>query len=176
MKSKILAEITSIEQGLTFIEKGIDALLINVMGVSVTKEFNCYTDELSIITQKAQEKGVEILLNLDMLYHQEDLLGLRAMLKRLSKYDIIALIISDVAILELVKELELDIKCISGINTLNTNYHTMNSMNKIFNGYFISNEINISEVMNIVKNVESSLVVQVYGKQKMFYSKRQLLS
>ena len=60
MKTKLLVEICNLEQGQKFIEENVDALILNVMGVTYTKQFNCYTNELSILAQRAQENNIEL--------------------------------------------------------------------------------------------------------------------
>lgn len=176
MKTKLLIEINDLEQGLDFIKKGYGSLLLNVIGVSLTKQFNCYTNEISILVSEAKKHDVEIYVNLDMLYHQEDLIGLRAILKKLHKLDITGLIINDVGLISMLKDLGLKFKLTNGSSTLNTNYMTINYSSKFYSGFFLSNEININEIIKIAANTDSSLMVQVYGRQKVFYSKRNLLS
>ena len=125
MKTKLLVEICNLEQGQKFIEEKVDALILNVMGVTYTKQFNCYTNELSILAQKAQENDVELFINLDMLYHEDDIIGLRAILKKLHNLNISGLVISDVGVIELSNELGLTFNFINGGAILNTNYATI---------------------------------------------------
>lgn len=176
MKTKLLVEICSLEQGQKFIEEKIDALILNVMGVTYTKQFNCYTNELSFLAEKAHENNVELFINLDMLYHEDDIIGLRGILKKLYNLGITSLVISDVGVIELAGELGLDFNFINGGSILNTNFATIEYTSDLYRGYFLSNEINISEVIKISEQTSTDLIVQAFGKQKMFSSKRQLLS
>ncbi|MDL2211610.1 U32 family peptidase [Erysipelotrichaceae bacterium OttesenSCG-928-M19] len=176
METKLLIEINNLEQGLKFIDEKLGALILNIKDLTYTKQFNCYTNEISILAERASENDVELYINLDMLYHEEDLIGLKAILKKLDKLAITGLIINDVGIIELVEELGLDFKFINGTAILNTNYASIEYTSDIYDGYFLSNEINIDEILKIAKKSSTNLFVQVYGKQKIFNSKRLLLS
>ncbi|MDH6603497.1 collagenase-like PrtC family protease [Bacilli bacterium PM5-9] len=176
MKTKLLVEICDLEQGQRLIENKVGALLLNVKGVTYTKQFNCYTNELSILVEKAQENNVELFVHLDMLYHEDDLIGLRAILKKLNSIGIKNLVICDIGVIELANDLNLDFKFINGGSVLNTNYATIDFTNDFYSGFFLSNEINIDEVVTIAKKTSADLFVQVFGKQKIFTSKRKLLT
>ena len=176
METKLLIEIGDLEQGRYFIEKGYGSLLLNVKGVTYTKQFNCYTDELSILIGLAKKNNVELFINLDMLYHEDDLIGLRAILKKLVSLDFKNLVICDIGVIELASDLGLEFNFINGNATLNTNYQTIESTSLFYQGFFLSNEININEIVTIIKETTPNTFVQVFGKQKMFSSKRKLLS
>lgn len=175
-KTKILVEINDLEHGLELIESQKYSILLNVKDVSYTKAFNCYLNELKLLSNKANELGVELFANVDMLFHEDDLMGLKAILKRLHPMNFKGLIISDVGIIEMSKELELDFNFINGGAILNTNFESINENAKYYDGFFVSNEINISEVDKIVEQSNTRLFIQVYGKQRIFYSKRQLVT
>jgi len=70
----------------------------------------------------------------------------------------------------------LDFVFINGSSTLNTNYASIEYTNNFYRGYFLSNEINIEEIKKIAQQNNSELIVQIFGKQKMFSSKRKLLT
>lgn len=175
-KTKLLVEICDMEHGIELIESQKYAIVLNVKDVSYTREFNCYTNELRLLSEKALENNVELYANLDMLYHEDDLTSLKAIIKRLHSMQFKGLIISDIGIIELVKELELDFDFINGGSILNTNYASINANSKFYDGFMISNEININEINKIVEKTDTKLIIQVYGKQKIFTSKRRLLT
>ncbi|WP_423362962.1 U32 family peptidase [Mycoplasma sp. P36-A1] len=176
MKTKLLAEFSSLEQALKLIENNIDALVINIKGISLTKQFNLYTNELIIICEKAKEKNVELFVNIDRIYHQSDLIGLKVILKKIKEYGISNIIITDVGVIEYCKHNNLEFNYYNGNSILNTNYATMNYLSLYYQGYILSNEININEIAKILENNNSQNIVQVFGKARTFYSKRKLLT
>lgn len=175
-ESKILVEINDLEHGVELIEAQKYALLLNVKDVSYTKQFNCYTNELKLLSDKARENGVDLYANLDMLFHEEDLIGLKAILKRLHKMSFKGLVILDIGVIELANELGLEFEFINGGTILNTNYASMNVSDSYYNGFILSNEINIEEINKIIEQTNTKLIIQVYGKKRIFLSKRKLLT
>lgn len=176
IKTKILVEINDLEHGLELIESQKYSIVLNVKDVSYTKQFNCYVNELKLLSSKANELGVELFANVDMLFHEDDLTGLKAILKRIYQMNFKGVIISDVGIIELAKDLNLNFNFINGGSILNTNYESINISSSFYTGFFVSNEINISEIEKIIERNKSELFIQIFGKQKMFYSKRRLLT
>lgn len=176
IKTKILVEINDLEHGLELIESQKYSIVLNVKDVSYTKQFNCYLNELKLLSSKANELGVELFANVDMLFHEDDLTGLKAILKRIYQMNFKGVIISDVGIIELAKDLNLNFNFINGGSILNTNYESINISSSFYSGFFVSNEINISEIEKIIERNKSELFIQIFGKQKMFYSKRRLLT
>ncbi len=175
-KTKLLVEISDLEHGIELIEAQKYALLLNVKDVSYTKQFNCYTNELKLLSDKAKEYDVELYANLDMLFHEDDLIGLKAILKRLHKMKFKGLVILDIGVIELANELGLDFEFINGGAILNTNYASINANASYYDGFMISNEINIDEINKIIDQTNTKLIIQVYGKERIFTSKRKLLT
>lgn len=175
MKTKLLAEISSLEQAIDFIHKDVDAIVLNIMGISLTKQFNLYTNELRILVDEAAQHKTELFVNIDRIYQQDDLGGLKVILKKLAEMNIKRIIVTDVGVLEYAKRLNLDFIFYNGNTTLNTNYGTMEFMSRYYQGFVLSNEININEVKSIVENNPSDSIVQIFGRVKTFYSQRHLL-
>lgn len=171
---KLLVDIYSVEHAHQMIDLGLD-IVVNLKELSSTKEFNASFEELANIQEYAISNEINVLVMLDKLYHEKAVETLPQTLTQLNEMGIKMLIASDLAILNLVEEAGYDMDIISGNATLNTNYHTMNTPANHFNGFVISNEINIEEVLNILANLDKTTILQGYGKQKIFYSKRLLL-
>lgn len=176
MSSKLLLEINDVAQAYDFIEKDYGAIIMNMAGLSSGKMLDCYTNEISLISQKAQEYNTELFVNLNMLYDESDLLSLRPILKRLAKLNIKNIVIQDFGVIKIAEELGLEFNYINGDAILNTNYASIMAFANYFNGFYLSNEININEIKKISLEVDKQLFIQVYGKQRIFKSKRKLLS
>lgn len=174
---KLLVDIYSVDHAKQMIDSGLD-VIVNLKELSSTKEFNASFEELAIIQEYAEyatSNEVNVIVMLDKLYHEKMVAKLPQALAHLNKIGIKTLIAADLAILNLVEENGYSIAIISANATLNTNYHTMNTPANHFSGFVISNEINITEVLNILAHLDKTSILQGYGKQKIFYSKRQLL-
>jgi len=174
MTSKLLVEINNLEQALEFVNAGVDALILNVNGLASKKQFNIYTDELAILASK--KGNTQLFINMDKLYHEDDFVGLKTLLSKIYDLGIRDLIISDIGIYTFCKMYHLDFNFYNGNAILNTNYSSIEFMSRYFNGFVLSNEIHINETLEILKHSSSQNIVQVYGKAKMFYSNRKLLS
>lgn len=172
---KLLVDIYSVEHAKQMIDLGLD-VIVNLTKLSSTKEFNASFEELATIHEYAINNEVKVLVVLDKLFHENEAASLPQALAQLNEIGIKTLIASDLAILNLVEENGYAMNVISGNATLNTNYHTMNTPANHFNGFVISNEINIEEVLNILAHLDKTSILQGYGKQKIFYSKRLLLT
>lgn len=176
MSSKLLIEINDLSQANEFIEKQYGAILINMAGLSSSKMFDCYTNEISLISVKAKENNVELFINLNSLYDESDLISLRPILKRLAKLNIKNIVVQDFGVIKVAEELGLDFNYFNGDAILNTNYASIMAFEEYFEGFYLSNEININEIKKIASEVDKKLFIQVYGKQRIFKSKRKLLT
>jgi collagenase-like PrtC family protease len=172
---KLLVDIYSVEHAKQMIDLGLD-VVVNLTELSSTKEFNASFEQLASIQGHAINKETDVLVMLDKLYHEKAVKNLPQALAQLNEVGIKTSIASDLAILNLVEDSGYTMDIISGNATLNTNYHTMNTPANHFNGFVISNEINIEEVLNILAHLNKTSILQGYGKQKIFYSKRLLLT
>jgi len=129
---------------------------------------------LAILASK--KENTQLFINMDKLYHEEDFKGLKTLLSKIYDLGIRDLIISDIGIYTFCKMYHLDFNFYNGNAILNTNYASIEFMSRYFNGFVLSNEIHINETLEILKHSSSQNIVQIYGKAKMFYSNRKLLS
>lgn len=172
---KLLVDIYSVEHAYQMIDLGSD-IIVNIEQLSITKEFNATLAEVQTIQKYAQKNKVNVFVMLDRLYHETDLTTLQNTLAVLNKIGITTIIAADLAIINIVKHAGYPIKVINGNTTLNTNYSTMMSPLNAFDGFVLSNEINIKEIYTILEQLDKMSILQGYGKQRIFYSKRQLLT
>jgi U32 family peptidase len=172
---KLLVDIYSVEHAYQMIDLGSD-IIVNIKQLSITKEFNATLAEVQTIQKYAQKNKANVFIMLDRLYHETDLTTLQNTLAVLNKIGITTIIAADLAIINIVKHAGYPIKVINGNTTLNTNYSTMMSPLNAFDGFVLSNEINIKEIYTILEQLDKMSVLQGYGKQRIFYSKRQLLT
>ena len=80
---------------------------------------------------------------------------------------------ADVALIEINKELNLNLKLIWSQEHLTCNYHTINYwLNEGASGVFISNDITKREILEIDQNVKGTKFVQIFGYVPIYVSRR----
>ena len=109
--------------------------------------------------------------------HNNDLEYLKEVLLEFEKYNINGIIYYDVSIINLKKELNLKNELVFSEEHAVTNYATINYWNNMGAKYaYLSNEITLNEIIDIHKNSNSKLFVQVFGYIPIFVSERKLIS
>ncbi|MDR1782597.1 MAG: U32 family peptidase [Bacilli bacterium] len=172
--SKLLIDLYDFDSINDYLALNIKSFIINLQEFSTEKTLNVFLEQVEIINDLDDE--IELFINLDRLYYNDDFNSLSSILKKLNKLKIRKLIINDAGVVELIKELGLKFELINGSNTLNTNYQTIEFLSNYYRGFYLSNEINLNEILKIRDNTNAMLMVQVFGKQLMFSSKRKLLT
>ena len=90
--------------------------------------------------------------------------------------DIKGIVFEDLAIYNLVKSLDLNIELILYQNHFATNIHSVNFWLNRVNSVFVSNELSLEEIKNILKNVNREVCLHIFGYNQIMYSRRLLLS
>ncbi len=141
---------------------GIDLLSVNFFAMTL--------DEVITLINKT-DKDIYIALNKNM--SNNDLPLLEGTLKTLNKYQIKGIFYADVSLIPITKRLHINIPLIWANEHLTTNYGTMNYWHKFkVKGTFISNDITLIEIMDILKKYKGFKIVQVFGYLPMYVSKR----
>ncbi|MDR3214907.1 MAG: U32 family peptidase [Bacilli bacterium] len=172
--SKLLLDIYDLEDMNRYLKLGINAFIINIVEFSSEKMSNIYLEQVKIITELSED--IDIFINLDRLYFDEDINSIKTLLKKLNKMKVKKIMTCDIGMIEIVKELGLKFEIFNGSSTLNTNYQSINYLSNYYRGFLLSNEINAEEINEIADNTNTILILQIYGKQLMFTSKRKLLT
>lgn len=164
-----MSKIVVIPNNKEFIEKynntDID-LLIGIDGFSV----NTYNVDIDYIDQLS---GNNIFLSLNKNIFNSELKKVEELLIRISNMNIKGLFYYDVAILNMVKRLNLDINLIWSCEHYTTNFYTINYWyDKGVKSTFLSNEITKKEMLEIIDNTEANIFIQLFGYIPMYMSKR----
>lgn len=143
-------------------------LLIGIEGYSVNT-LNIKFDEI----KKIVSKNNNIFLSLNKNIFNSELKDVESLLIEISKLNIKGLFYYDVAIINIVNRLNLKINLIWSAEHLTTNYFTINYWQENgINGVFLSNEITKDEIIDITKNTNCNIFVQLFGYIPMYLSKR----
>ena len=133
---------------------------------------NMYIEDLSIL--KKIDKDIFICLNKNM--HNGDLDKLKEILIELNKYNIKGVLYYDVAVLSIYKSLDLNYDLVWAQEHLTTNSTTINYWNGFGVDYtYLSSDITEEEIIEISKNTNSKLIVNLFGYLPMFVSKRHIV-
>ena len=156
-----LDNINNIINSDSYILLGIDKYSVNTLNIS----FNEIKNILNITNN--------VFLSLNKNISNSELLEVEKLLIEISKLDIKGLFYADVAIVNIVNRLKLNINLIWSAEHLTTNYFTINYWYKHnVKSTFLSNEITKEEIVDIVNNTDSKIFVQLFGFIPMYVSKR----
>lgn len=143
-------------------------LLIGIEGYSVNT-LNINFDEI----KKILSKNNNIFLSLNKNILNSELKEVEKILIEISKLNIKGLFYYDVAILNIVNRLNLNINLIWSAEHLTTNYFTINYWKENgIKGVFLSNEITKEEIIDITSNTNCDIFIQLFGYIPMYVSKR----
>lgn len=140
---------------------GIEKYSVNTLNIN-----------LDYIKEIIQEKS-NVFLSLNKNISDSELNEVENLLLEISKLNIKGLFYYDVAIVNIVNRLKLDINLIWSAEHLTTNYFTINYWYEHgVKSTFLSNEITKQEIVDICNNTNSSIFVQLFGYIPMYVSKR----
>ncbi len=164
-----MSKLVIIPNDIKTVDKIIDHyILLGIKGYSVNN-LNIELDYLKELIKK--KKNIFITLNKN--FTNAELEDLEKLLKQLATYDIKGIFYYDVAIVNIVKRLKLDLNLVWAAEHLTTNYYTINYWyNQGVTSTFLSNEITKDEIISISENTPSHLFVQLFGYIPMYVSKR----
>lgn len=175
MSKKII--IPSNKEQITSLMNYVDGFIIGLkdMSVNLPTYFNLF--EIKEISELTKKNNKELFVSLNKNMHNSDLKYLKEVLLEFEKYHIAAIIYYDVSIINLKEELKLKNELVFSEEHAVTNYATINYWNNMGAKYaYLSNEITLNEIIDIHKNSNSKLLVQVLGYIPIFVSERKLIT
>ena len=167
---KILSLPSSIDE-INKTKELVDGFIIGVKDMCVNTNF-CI-DDLSILND-LKDKDIFISLNKNM--HNSDLPKVESILLELNNYPIKGVLFYDIGVLNIYSRLNLNYDLVWSQEHLTTNYNTINYWNSKGAKYtMLSSDITYDEIVDILKNSKSKLIVQLFGYLPMFVSKRHIV-
>lgn len=152
-------------------EKGADSFIFGLENFSVNYP------ELSLEKIKELSKKYSLWIALNKNIRNEDLEDLEFYLEELSNTPIEGVLFYDLSILSIVKRKALKLSLVWHQTHMVTNYNTCNYYySKGVENAFISNEITLDEILEIKKNTDIKLLVQLFGYPVMSHSRRSLIT
>lgn len=153
--------------------KLVDAYIIPLKKFSINYQNTFTTDDIRQIINLKKEIFVSINKN----FHNDELENLTKVLKELEKINIKGIIFYDIAVLNLVKTLNLKLNLVWSQEHLVTNFGTINYWyNKGAKYAYLSSELNKREINEIKANTKAELFLNIFGYIPMFTSQRHLVN
>ena len=173
--SKFIVIPSSKEQILNLLDF-CDGFILGLTNFSVNLPITFSLEEIKDIIKLCKSLQKQIFISLNKNMHNTDIDELKSNLVELSKLDLDGLIFYDIAIVNLNKKLNLNLKLFWHQEHLVTNYYTINywCKNGVY-GSFLSSELTKKEILDIKDNTNCPLMMNVFGFIPMFTSKRPLV-
>ena len=174
--TELLVTPKSINHIETLIELGADAFVIGEekFGLRLAWEFK--EPELREAIKIIHEHGKKAYVAVNAIFHNEHIADLEAYIDLLHELNVDRIIFGDPAVLMAVKEQENPIPLNWNAETIVTNHFQCNYWGERgANRAVLARELSIEEVIEIKKNSNVEIEVQVHGMTCMFQSKRKLL-
>lgn len=149
-----------------------DGLILSLDGFSVNSRYVLSLEEIKDIVTKLDNKDIFVSINKNIENNELD--RLEKILLELNKISIKGVLYSDVSLVTYKDMLNYDL--VWSQEHLVTNYQTINYWNsKGVNYAYVSSDLNIDEIKDITDNSKSKLLVNLFGYQSMFVSKRHIV-
>lgn len=155
------------------LNKSINGLIIGVKGLSI------YPLELEIeeIIEIARSTDKEITVAMNRMIHNKDLELVREILDKIKNSNIKKIMIYDLGIFNICKNMHIDKELILSQDHLNASINSNNFYyNKGINNVLITSDIPYSEILEIQENTSMNVYYTVFGYLPIFYSRRSLLT
>lgn len=147
-----------------------DGVIIGIKKLSINLPLYCDLEDLNKIKNK------EIFVTLNKNMHNSDIDLLKETLIKLNDYNIQGVIFYDIAVVNLVKSLDLKYDLVWNQEHMTNNYYTTNFWYKNNVKYtWVSNDITLRECLEIKENTNASLMITLFGYIPMFVSSRHLV-
>ena len=169
--SKILTMPSSLDE-IKKTHKLVDGFIIGIKDMSVNVNYYIDINEFDILNDI--DKDIFICLNKNM--HNNDLEYVRKILIKLNDYNIKGLMYYDIGVLNISNSLDLNYDLVWSQEHLTTNYNTINYWAKFGVNYtYLSSDITEEEIIEISRNTNNKLIVNLFGYLPMFVSKRHIV-
>lgn len=154
--------------------KEADGFVLPLTSFSVDYN-NYYTVEN--IKEILNETDKKVFVVINKMIENDEVNKLKNVLIELNNLKIDGIFFYDLSILQLKKELNLNIDLVWNNTHMVTNYYTCNYYyDKGCKYSYLSNEITIDEIIELKKNTKSSLIFMLLGYPVVSFSKRKLLT
>ena len=155
--------------------KNIDGIILGLEDYSVFNSVTYTKEEIKDITNKYSD--LDIFIKIDKNIFNSEINELKEILTYLSKLNITGIFFYDLALLQIKKDLNLDINLVWSQTHMVTNYRTCNYYNEKGVEYaLLSKEITLDEIIEISTKSTIKTIVEVFSKPTVGFSRRKLVT
>jgi len=154
-----------------------NGVIVGLKKFSVFIPLELTIDEIKKMTSRLKQEGKEIFVSVNKMMYNEDIPLLKEYLLILDSINVTGIIYDDLAVLNIVKNLKLNIPLVwFGIHSF-TNYYTSNYWYEKGVKYgVLSTEITLDQIKKISNNTKLITMMYGYGYLPMFVSARPLIT
>ncbi len=154
-------------------ESLIDTFIIGIDKLSLDSKLKLDVLKTKEVIKKIKKINKFVCLNCTKIFHENELEEAKEILDQIGYENIDFVLFSDLGFYQTFKD---KIKCIYYAPTYLTNSKDIVEYQSIFDNVVVSNQINIDELNNIVEKISEKVYIDVFGRNAIFYSKRELLT
>ena len=157
---------------------GADACYIGGQNYSLRANANNFSlEEIKEATEFAHKLGKKLYVTVNIVFHNEDITGLKEYLKELEKCQVDALIVSDPLVIDIVNEEKLNLNIHISTQNSTTNKESVKYwQNHGVERVVLARETTKSQIEEIIKETNADIEVFLHGAMCTCYSGRCVLS
>jgi U32 family peptidase len=173
---KLIIDLLHIEDIGRYSNNHVDSFFVSDGIIGIKQEVSFSRDELSMIRKLSKDQNINMIVDVNAIYHETELDQLKEYLEFLKLIEVDSILFSDMAVYMISRELEIEHLLIYGSETFVTNNFEINYWLNRVQSAIISNELSIEELIEIANSAQKPVIYLAYGYHSMFYSKRELLT
>lgn len=174
---KLIVELTNINQIKRFSKlKNVKYLLVGYKGLSLNYSCSYEEDDISNIFVAAKKQKLGLILNAERLFSDDDLVVVKQLIlnKFFDQFEYITY--SDFGFKYLMSDAGYQSKLIFRAPTYLTNSEDVNIYSDMNAYVVLSSEISSQELIDLSKQINKKTIVDLFGQNACFYSRRLLLT
>ena len=157
---------------------GADACYIGGQNYSLRANANNFSlEEISIAVKYAHKLNKKLYVTVNIIFHNENIEGLKTYLKTLASFKVDAVIVSDPLVIDLIKEENIDLKVHVSTQNSTTNKESVKYwLNHGVERVVLAREVPKKDIKEIIKETNAEIEVFLHGAMCTCYSGRCVLS
>ncbi|WP_223069281.1 peptidase U32 family protein [Paenibacillus caui] len=176
-KPELLVPAGSVEEAVSFISAGADAVLVGEDKYGMRLPGECSLEDISQIVKYAHDHEAKVYVSVNTLVSNDLLEDLPAYLEGLEKAGVDAIEFGDPAVLRAAGSAAPGLKLHWNAEMTSTNYATANYWGtKGASRVVVARELNMDEIVGMIPHLEVEAEVQVHGMTNIYHSKRRLVA
>ena len=171
-KIELLAPAKDLEKAKTAIRYGADAVYIGGKSFSLrSRASNFGMEDIAEAVKFAHEHQRKIYVTTNIVFHDEDFVGIKEYLKELERIGVDAIIVESMAVVTICKEIAPKLECHISTQSSTTNSLVVNTYHEWgADRVVLAREVDMNQIEMIAKNTDVPLEVFIHGGMCSNYS------